>query len=259
MDIQMRQLSNACDYLCNLQNLILNQSNDLSFKLQNSNEMEVFYNHWDCYIKSGLLFIKQMINHYSTLLTIKMNYLTKLSSIELKGNIDKIIDTMELYEQYIKLIYQIKLEIDYLDTGAICCKGHMDEMVLFHTTMNRSKDLKSTLSNNICKSYIRGEDETHQQKYSCLSLDGIRVLYTQFKITFKDLNIIRLPTNPDSLYDPQVDNMNSLRRRVMNELCNKEESILSTSKNPSCLFNRKNMGNYDHTSLTMKISYSIVR
>lgn len=246
-------LSDACFYLCNLQSIILNSNDEISSissMLNNDMRMEEFHNHWNCFITKGLEFIAGLIDYYSKVLLTKITHLLSLKVADESS----ILKAMDIYEDYIQLIYQIKLEIDYLDTGLIECNGHNKEMILYRTTMDRSKDLNSDLSNNILKSYIRTNEEMHPKKYSCLSFDGIRVLYTQYKVLFKIKGFLQPPMCPDLLYDPQVENLKSLRAKVMRELCNKQGSLVYQN---DCIFYRKNLGTY--ASNSFKISYGIVR
>lgn len=231
-------LSDACIYLCNLQKAILESNND-----QNpSTILQEFQDKWEYYISNGILFLARLIKYYSDKLSDACAFLlnTEVSSEQ------SILKAMRIFEEYVKLIYQISIEIDYLETGAIHCQGHNQELLFMGASMDRKSSLPKQSDdqravNNILKGYIRNStiDEVgyHEDKlkFSCLSFDGMRVLHLQFQSFFKGIKI----KSPDLLYDPELENYQSLRSRLVKERYNKTGSYLS---HINCIFYCKKIG-----------------
>ena len=244
-----------CKYLCNLQGRILKsefKSNQLT--LDDINEINTV---WQYFTKKSMAFIKRLIDFYSEKLD---DILKKLKDIKISSHleVENILNAMQLYEKYISLVFQIKLEIDYLETGAIKCKGHHNEMLLLNAKMDRSTNLDIDGMKGNKKMILKGHiDENVDQikEFSCLSLEGIRVLHTQFSIRLKasigSSGISLKQIDLDMLYDPQVDNLRILRARVLAELFDRSKADMN---NLNCIFYRKNIG--DNIS-TMKVSYGI--
>ena len=138
-------LTEACSYICNIQRVVLS-SGDLSKVLINELEFKKFYAYWQIYVKNCLSFIENLINYYSKQLN---DILAKIVDTKVDDDVNNILAACNQYEEYIKLIFQIKLEIDYMETGMISCLGHKNEMVLIGTKMNRSIDLKTVYDTNI--------------------------------------------------------------------------------------------------------------
>lgn len=248
-------LSEACEYICKIQSDILANRNILNADL----DLKTFHCFWEVFVKKVFVYISNLIRYYSDQLTEVILKLCNLQLANITSN-DCIIEACNEYENYIRLLFQIKLEIDYLETGLINCRGHHAEVTSTNAIMNRSIYLKDVYSKynilvtaangfTILKTYIRLEEQT---QYSCLSLDGVRVLYTQFKTHFK-IMAKQTPTDPDLMYDLENANLASLRRRTMMEINNKSNSPFCGSL--VSIFSRKNSGNYPTIS---KITYGIV-
>ena len=251
-----------CNYFCTLQGRILKSvhasSEDIDLKeIRSALVSNEFRNLWQCFTKKSMEFIQRLIDFYTSKLD---NIIRNLKNIKISSHLeeDKIIDAMEEYEKYISLLFQIKLEIDYLDTGAINCKGHQNEMMLLKAKMDRSTNLElmgmTKIEKEIIADHLNKIDETNQQNkhFSCLSLEGLRVLNTQFRVAFRFLSGTSLQADDfDLSYDPQFDNLLALRARVQIELFDRPRADLN---NLNCIFYRKNIG---AELLTLKVSYGI--
>ena len=136
-------LPELCSYLCGIQSKVLSSSTS-SLVFNDDYSTEVFYKYWDEFLTKTFIFIRNLINHYSKDLSEILNKLSQLNlkNIKESENVNNsILDACEEYEKYILLIYQIKLDIDYLDTGIINCLGHKKETLIYYATMNRSTNL----------------------------------------------------------------------------------------------------------------------